>query len=63
MEGRLLEQAAEQEQADMATLASIKIPTVNHRKAEVLVKQLRENAKKDATASAHVLQNWLHEKV
>jgi flagellar biosynthesis/type III secretory pathway M-ring protein FliF/YscJ len=62
MENRLLEQAAEQEQADMATLASIKIPPAANRKAEVIVKQLRENAKKDATASALVLQTWLHER-
>ena len=62
LQAQLKEQAAQQELADMAALASIKVPPVKTKKSEVLVKQLRENAKKDASTSAHVLQSWLHER-
>lgn len=63
LEAQLAERAALQEQADQAALASIKVPPVKTKKSEVLVKQLKENAKKDVTASAHVLQTWIHDRV
>jgi flagellar M-ring protein FliF len=63
IEAQMAERAAAQEQADMLALASIKVPPVKTRKAEVLAKQLRENAKKDASGSAQILQTWIHERV
>jgi len=62
LEARMAERAAEQEQADLAALAAIKVPPVKTKKAEVLAKQLRENAKKDASSSAHILQAWIHDR-
>ncbi len=52
----------EQQQAEQEMLAAIKVPPVKTKKAEVLVKQLQENAKKDATSSARILQAWIHDK-
>jgi flagellar M-ring protein FliF len=62
LEARMAERAVEQEQADLAALAAIKVPPVKTKKAEVLSKQLRENAKKDPTSSAHILQAWIHDR-
>jgi flagellar M-ring protein FliF len=63
LQQQLAERESAQEEADRALLASIKIPPIKTQKAEVLVKQLRENAQKDAKASVQVLQAWIHGKV
>jgi flagellar biosynthesis/type III secretory pathway M-ring protein FliF/YscJ len=62
LEAKMAERAAEQERADLAALATIKVPPVKTKKAEVLAKQLRENAKKDPSSSAHILQAWIHDR-
>lgn len=62
LQAQLAEQAAAQDAADRLALASIKVPTVQTKKTEVLTKQLRENAKKDSSASVHVLQTWIHDR-
>ena len=62
LETRLLEREAEQERADMEALASIKLPPVKTKKAEILAKQLKENAQKDPFTSANILQAWIHER-
>lgn len=62
MQAQLAEHAAAQERADLAALASIKVPQVKTRKSEVLTKQLRENANKDVTTSVHVLQTWIRQR-
>jgi flagellar M-ring protein FliF len=62
LEARMAERAAEQEKADLAALAAIKVPPVKTKKAEVLARQLRDNAKKDPSSSAHILQAWIHER-
>jgi flagellar M-ring protein FliF len=62
LEAQLAERAAEQEQADLAALASIKVPPVTTKKTEVLAKQLRENVKKDPSSSAQILQSWIHDR-
>ena len=62
LEAKMAERAAEQERADLAALAAIKVPPVKTKKAEVLAKQLKENAKKDPTSSAHILQAWIHDR-
>ena len=48
LEARMAERAVEQEKADAAALAAIKVPPVKTKKAEILAKQLKENAKKDS---------------
>jgi flagellar M-ring protein FliF len=63
LQQQLAEREAAQEEADRALLASIKIPPIKTQKAEVLVKQLRDNAQKDSKASVQVLQAWIHGKV
>jgi flagellar M-ring protein FliF len=60
-EARVAAKALEQERAEMAALASIKLPAATSKKADVLVKQIREGAKKDVTASVRVMQTWIHE--
>jgi flagellar M-ring protein FliF len=59
MQTALAERSAQQEAADMTALASFKLPAVTTRKSEILVKELRETAKKDATGPAQVLQTWI----
>lgn len=62
LQAQLAEREEEQRQADLAALASIKVPPVKTKKGEVLAKQIRENTKKDSTAAANVLQAWIHER-
>jgi hypothetical protein len=59
MQAALAERLAEQEAADVAALASFKLPAVTTRKSDLLVKELREAAKIDASGPAHVLQTWI----
>jgi flagellar biosynthesis/type III secretory pathway M-ring protein FliF/YscJ len=55
----LAARALEQASADKAALAGFKVPIVTSRKSEVLVKELRQSAKKDASVEAAVLQTWI----
>ena len=61
LEAMLADRVAEQQRADMAALAALKLPTVTTKKSELLTKEIRESTKKDPEVSAHVLQTWLHE--
>jgi flagellar M-ring protein FliF len=58
----MAEHAAAQARLDAETLRSIKLPKVTTKKTEVLVKQVRDNVKADASVPAHVLQTWIREK-
>ena len=62
IEAQMAEREEEQHKADLAALASIKVPPVKTKKGEVLAKQIRENTKKDSAASANILQSWIHER-
>ena len=55
----LTERAASQEAADMSALASFKLPLVTTRKSEILVKDLRATAHKDASVPSQVLHAWI----
>jgi flagellar M-ring protein FliF len=55
----LAARALEQASADKAALAGFKVPIVTSRKSDVLVKELRQTAKKDASVEAAVLQTWI----
>lgn len=59
---KLAEQAEQQAALDREVLNSIKLPIVNTKKADVLVKQLRDSIKTDSTAAFTVLQTWIREK-
>jgi flagellar M-ring protein FliF len=61
MQTALADRSARQEAADMTALASFKLPAVTTRKSEILVKELRETAKKGASGPAQVLQTWISE--
>ncbi|MDQ2949104.1 MAG: hypothetical protein M3Y27_24725, partial [Acidobacteriota bacterium] len=61
VQAALEERMAEQHNADMATIAALKMPTVTTKKTELLTKEIRDTTKKDSNVSAHVLQTWLHE--
>ncbi len=61
MEAALAERVAEQERADIAALAALKLPTVTTKKSELLTKEIREGTKRDSSVSAQVLQTWIHD--
>lgn len=61
LDAQLAGREEEQRQAELAALASIKLPPVKTKKAEVLVKQIRENTKKDSNGTAQILQSWIHD--
>ena len=61
MQAALTGRKEEQHNADLAALASLKLPTVTTKKADVLTKEIRESTKKDSITSANVLQTWLHD--
>jgi flagellar M-ring protein FliF len=62
IEAQMAERRAEQERSDMAALATIKLPIVNTKKAEVLAKQLRESAQKDPAPAGQILQSWIRDR-
>jgi flagellar M-ring protein FliF len=57
----LEKKVAEQTKSDMAAIAALKLPTIVTKKGDLLTKEIVENAKKDPSIPAHVLQTWLHE--
>jgi len=59
MQAALAARAALQESANTNALAAFKVPVVTTRKSEILVKELRQTAKKDASVEAAVLQTWI----
>jgi flagellar M-ring protein FliF len=60
IEAQMAERQVEQQRADVAALASIRMPAVSSKKVEVLSKQLREGAKRDPVPAGRVLQTWIH---
>jgi flagellar M-ring protein FliF len=63
MQARLAEQAALEQKLEQEALSSIKLPKVTTKKTEVLAKQVKEYAKKDASVGAHVLKTWIGEQM
>ncbi|HEX4771609.1 MAG TPA: flagellar basal-body MS-ring/collar protein FliF [Bryobacteraceae bacterium] len=61
MEAALAERIAEQQRADIATLAALKLPAITTKKQELLTKEIRESTKKDPTVSSQVIASWIHE--
>lgn len=61
-EAQLAQRQLEQQNSDAIALASIKIPIVKTKKAEVLAKQLRDSAQKDPAPAGQILQTWIHER-
>jgi flagellar M-ring protein FliF len=57
----LAERQEEQDQAELSAIAALKLPPVKTKKAEVLLKQLRETAEKDPMVQAQVLQTWIRD--
>lgn len=62
LEARLAEQAAQREKAELAALDSLKLPMVQTKKSEVLVKHIAEEAKRDPPAVAQLLRSWISQK-
>jgi flagellar biosynthesis/type III secretory pathway M-ring protein FliF/YscJ len=62
IEAQLAQRELEQRDSDIAALASIKMPIVKTKKAEVLAKQLRDGAQKDPAPAGQILQTWIHER-
>ena len=63
MQAQLAEQAAIEHRLEQEALSSIKLPKVTTKKTEVLVKQVKEAAKKDASVGTHVLRAWIGEQM
>jgi len=59
IQAALAARTAAQESANTNALAAFKVPVVTTRKSEILVKELRQTAKKDASVEAAVLQTWI----
>lgn len=59
-EARIAEQNALKEQQARDVLNSMKLPPVTTKKAELLVKHISEEAKKDPSAMAQVVRTWLN---
>lgn len=59
-EAKIAEQSALKEQQAKDVLASLKLPPVKTKKAEVLIKQISTEAKKDPSAMAQVIRTWLN---
>ena len=61
IQARLAEQEALEQRMEQEALSSIKLPKVTSKKTEVLLKQVREQGKKDASIGGHVLRAWIGE--
>ncbi len=61
IQARLAEQAELEHRMEQEALSSIKMPKVTTKKTEVLLKQVREQGKKDASIGTHVLRAWIGE--
>lgn len=58
IEAQFAEQAALQKQMDAEALQNLKLPVAT-KKAEVLIKHLRDTVQKDSPAATNVLRTWL----
>jgi flagellar M-ring protein FliF len=63
MRAQMDERARLEQKLEQEALSSIKLPKVTTKKADVLVKQIKENSKKDSAAGAHVLREWIGEQM
>ena len=63
MQAQLADQAKLEQRLEQEALSSIKLPKVTTKKTEVLVKQVKEGAKKDPSVGAHVLRAWIGEQL
>jgi flagellar M-ring protein FliF len=61
IQARLAEQAELEHRMEQEALSSIKMPKVTTKKTEVLLKQVREQGKKDSSIGTHVLRAWIGE--
>jgi flagellar M-ring protein FliF len=59
MQAAMAKRLVQQEASDLAALATLRLPGVTSSKSDILVKELRETAKKDASGPVHVLQTWI----
>jgi len=63
MQAQLAERARLEQKAEQEALSSIKLPKITTKKADVLVKQIKEISKNDAASGAHVLREWIGEQM
>ena len=61
IQARLAEQADLEHKMELEALSSIKLPKVTTKKTEVILKQVKDLSKKDASIGAHVLRAWVGE--
>jgi flagellar M-ring protein FliF len=61
MQARMAEQAALEQKMEIEALNSIKLPKITTKKTEVLIKQVKEASKKDATIGTNILREWIGE--
>ncbi len=61
MQARMAEQAALEQKMEIEALNSIKLPKITTKKTEVLIKQVKEASKKDASIGTNILREWIGE--
>ncbi|MGI8988797.1 MAG: flagellar basal-body MS-ring/collar protein FliF [Bryobacteraceae bacterium] len=59
MEAKMAEQALLQQRLESDALQSLTLPNITTKKAEVLLKHLRDTVQKDSPATTNVLRTWL----
>jgi flagellar M-ring protein FliF len=62
MEARLKEEQAKREKAAIEVLDSLPLPEFTSKKAEVLMKHITEQARRDPAAIAELFRTWMEEK-
>lgn len=60
LEARLAEQLAEQQRQEAEAMLALKLPAASTKKADVLVKHISAEVKKDPAAMAQVVRSWLN---
>lgn len=60
LEARLAEQVAEQQRLEAEAMAALQLPAITSKKADVLVKHISGEVKKDPAAMAQVVRSWLN---
>jgi flagellar M-ring protein FliF len=61
LQEQLAEQAAMKEKQTLDALNALKLPSINTKKSEVLVKHISEEAKKSPSSTAQIVRTWLNE--
>jgi len=60
LEARLAEQVAEQQRQEAEAMLALKLPAASTKKADILIKHISAEVKKNPAAMAQVVRSWLN---